>query len=82
MSYSIKSPEPFNFNNSSEWSNWIRRFERYRLASKLVEQGFLTGGKFTPPGENFTYQGGKFSESKTKKTLSFGMEKAVVVHWG
>ena len=38
MSYSIKSPEPFNFNNSSEWSNWIRRFERYRLASKLVEE--------------------------------------------
>ena len=38
MSYSIKSPEPFNFNNPSEWSNWIRRFERYRLASKLVEE--------------------------------------------
>ena len=38
MSYSIKSPKSFNFNNPSEWSNWIRRFERYRLASKLVKE--------------------------------------------
>ena len=38
MSYSIQSPKPFNFNNPSQWSKWIRRFERYRLASKLVDE--------------------------------------------
>ena len=36
--FSIQSPEPFNFINSEQWPNWVRRFERYGLASKLSEE--------------------------------------------
>ena len=38
MSFSINAPEQFNFNKPEQWPNWIRRFERYRMASKLSEE--------------------------------------------
>ena len=28
-------PKGFNFSNPEEWPSWIRRFENYRIASKL-----------------------------------------------
>ncbi|KAL6490042.1 hypothetical protein MHYP_G00003870 [Metynnis hypsauchen] len=31
----ITHPEPFDFSNTAEWPRWIRRFERFRLASGL-----------------------------------------------
>ncbi|KAI4879198.1 hypothetical protein NFI96_009429 [Prochilodus magdalenae] len=31
----ITHPEPFDFKNTPEWPRWIRRFERFRLASGL-----------------------------------------------
>ena len=31
-------PEPFNFTHTEEWPRWIRRFERFRQASGLVEK--------------------------------------------
>ncbi|UYV69722.1 hypothetical protein LAZ67_7000457 [Cordylochernes scorpioides] len=30
------SPEPFNFSNPGDWPKWIRRFERFRQASGLI----------------------------------------------
>jgi len=36
--FSIQAPEQFNFNNPDQWPNWSRRFERYRLASKLTNE--------------------------------------------
>lgn len=33
--FSIKPPEPFDFAKPQEWEKWIRRFERFRLASNL-----------------------------------------------
>ena len=33
--FQISTPESFNFMNPEEWPKWIRRFERYRLASSL-----------------------------------------------
>ena len=38
MSFSIQAPDPFNFNCPEQWPNWIRRFERYRLAFKLSDE--------------------------------------------
>ena len=37
-SYLVSPPSSFNFANPEEWSNWIRRFERFRLASGLNEK--------------------------------------------
>ncbi|KAL1281458.1 hypothetical protein QQF64_000261 [Cirrhinus molitorella] len=33
--FTIQPPEPFNFAKPQEWEKWIRRFERFRLASNL-----------------------------------------------
>ena len=34
-SYNIPAVEPFNFRKPKEWTQWIRRFERFRVASGL-----------------------------------------------
>jgi len=34
-SYQVAALEPFNFSRLSEWEKWIRRFERFRLASGI-----------------------------------------------
>ena len=34
-SFQISTPESFSFTNPELWPKWIRRFERYRLASGL-----------------------------------------------
>lgn len=33
--FSIQPPESFDFSKLQEWAKWIRRFERFRLASNL-----------------------------------------------
>lgn len=33
--FSIQPPEPFDFSKPQEWTKWIRRFERFCLASNL-----------------------------------------------
>lgn len=33
--FSIQPPESFDFSKPQEWSKWIQRFERFRLASNL-----------------------------------------------
>nr|XP_061786511.1 uncharacterized protein LOC133577033 [Nerophis lumbriciformis] len=33
--FSIQPPEAFNFSKPQDWERWIRRFERFRLASNL-----------------------------------------------
>lgn len=33
--FTIKPPEAFDFAKPHEWQKWIRRFERFRLASNL-----------------------------------------------
>ncbi|XP_054289363.1 uncharacterized protein LOC129004762 [Macrosteles quadrilineatus] len=35
VQYQLVTPEPFNFREPSEWPRWIRKFERFRLASGL-----------------------------------------------
>ena len=34
--FQVSIPEPFNFSRPEEWSKWIRRFERFRIASGLA----------------------------------------------
>ena len=34
-SYQVSAPEPFNFSRPTEWVKWIRRFERFRVASGI-----------------------------------------------
>ena len=34
----LQPPEPFNFEKPKTWKFWIKRFERYRVASKLSEE--------------------------------------------
>ena len=40
MALQISPPEQFNADHPENWTTWIRRFERYRVASssKLVEE--------------------------------------------
>ena len=33
--FQVAPPEPFSFNRPEEWPKWIRRFERFRIASGL-----------------------------------------------
>ena len=34
----VATPEPFTFSRPEEWSKWIRRFERFRIASGLASR--------------------------------------------
>ncbi|XP_036329901.1 uncharacterized protein K02A2.6-like [Rhagoletis pomonella] len=34
-SFTVRSPDAFTFSNPGEWPRWLRRFERFRIASKL-----------------------------------------------
>ena len=37
-SFMLQPPEPFNFDIPETWKFWIKRSERYRVASKLSEE--------------------------------------------
>ena len=37
----LEPPEAFDFKQPDEWPNWRRRFEQYRVASGLSEEGEL-----------------------------------------
>ena len=37
-SFQVSAPEPFTFSRPGEWPKWIRRFERFRVASGLSEK--------------------------------------------
>lgn len=34
----ILHPEPFDFSNPSDWARWVRRFQRFRVASGLKDK--------------------------------------------
>ena len=36
--FQVPTPEPFCFSRPEEWEKWIRRFERFRIASGLVSR--------------------------------------------
>ena len=36
--YQVSPPEPFTFSRPEEWPKWIKRFERFRLASELQKK--------------------------------------------
>lgn len=36
--FSIETPQVFDFHSPSDWTKWIRRFERFRVASGLTEK--------------------------------------------
>ena len=36
--YQISPPESFDFTKSEDWPNWIRQFERFRVASDLCSK--------------------------------------------
>ena len=36
--FQVATPEPFTFSRPDEWPKWIRRFERFRIASGLVSR--------------------------------------------
>ena len=35
----VTPPEGFTFNQPEEWPKWVRRFERFRLATELDSKG-------------------------------------------
>ena len=37
--FQVAAPEPFTFSRPEEWTKWIRRFERFRMASGLETKG-------------------------------------------
>ncbi len=39
--YQIPPVEPFDFSKPEEWPKWIRRFERFRVASELSGENTL-----------------------------------------
>ena len=36
--YQVSPPKQFNFSHPEEWPKWVRRFERFRIASGLKEK--------------------------------------------
>ena len=36
--FQVSLPEPFQFSRPEEWVRWIRRFERFRIASGLAQR--------------------------------------------
>ena len=36
--FMLQPPKPFNFDKPETWKSWLKRFERYRNASKLSEK--------------------------------------------
>ena len=38
-SVKLQPPQPFNFQSPGEWPRWYRRFNQFRLASRLSEEG-------------------------------------------
>ena len=44
LSYQTAPPESFNFSRTDEWPRWIRRFERFRQATGLVNTLIYTMG--------------------------------------
>ena len=40
--YQVTAPEPFNFSRPSEWTKWVRRFERFRVASGMDKNSEAT----------------------------------------
>ena len=40
--YQVTAPEPFNFSRPSDWTKWIRRFERFREASGIDKNSEAT----------------------------------------
>ncbi len=40
--YQVTPPEAFSFNTPTEWTKWIRRFERFRSASGLSDRTAIT----------------------------------------
>lgn len=38
VSVQITQPEPFNFSRPSDWPRWIRRFDRFHVASAICNQ--------------------------------------------
>ena len=37
-SFQVNVPEPFTFDRPGEWPKWSRQFERFRVASGLVDK--------------------------------------------
>ena len=37
--FQVATPEPFCFTRPEEWPKWVRRFERFRIASGLASRG-------------------------------------------
>ena len=35
----LEPPEPFDFKKPDDWPKWKRRFQQYRVASGLVDEG-------------------------------------------
>ena len=42
LAFQVPPPEPFVFARPEEWPKWIRRFERFRLATGLEENQIST----------------------------------------
>lgn len=38
ISVQLTQPEPFDFSSLSDWPRWVRRFERFHVASGLKDQ--------------------------------------------
>ena len=69
--FQISPPEPFTDKKQEDWDRWIRRFERYRVASGLAEKDdkmqvnrllYLVGEK----GENVLASFGLSEEDASK----------------
>ena len=42
MAFQLSLPEPFDTKRVEEWKSWLKRFERYRVASGLIEKNEKT----------------------------------------
>ena len=42
MAMTYKPPDSFDFSKGEMWPNWIRRFERFRTLSELIDKDEVT----------------------------------------
>ena len=80
----IQPPSPFNFEKPSNWPEWRKRFERYRLATKLkAEDGpcqvstliYTMGGEAEQVYAQFTFPAPQEGEEDPQNNFDIVIEK-------
>ena len=80
-------PEPFPFSRPEKWNRWIRRFERFRQASRLIEQSeeaqlnmliYSTGDQADDIFQSFKFNADEGEDEKSYDSVKKNFDKHFV----